>query len=250
MCTVTYAPRSGGGFYLNSNRDESPSRAAEGLVQIMPNGKKIVFPKDRGAGGTWIAANADGMVLCLLNGAFERHERNPAYRMSRGFVLLELLETPDIPRSFSEYNLEGIEPFTLVLAGWNALWDLRWDGDQRHMRPLNGEESHIWSSATLYDANVRSRREKWFRAWEQTHKETDLEKMLTFHLHAGEGDPRNDVVMNRDGLVQTISITSIVHLGQQMEMHYFDLLTQKKEWVQIELKRELVEPGATSSFLD
>ncbi|MBK6950048.1 MAG: NRDE family protein [Haliscomenobacter sp.] len=250
MCTVTYVPRSGGGFYLNSNRDESPSRAAEGLVQIMPNGKKIVFPKDRGAGGTWIAANEEGMVLCLLNGGFEPHERKLPYRMSRGIVLLELLETPDIPKAFSQYNLEGIEPFTLVLAGWNTLWDLRWDGNQRHLRPINAGGSHIWSSVTLYDDTVRSRREKWFRAWEQAHTKTDLEKMLTFHLHAGEGDPRNDVAMNRNGLVQTISVTRIVHLGQKLEMHYFDLLTQRKERAQIELNRELVEPGATSSFLD
>ncbi len=250
MCTVTYVPRSGGGFYLNSNRDEAPSRAAEGLVQSTTNGKKIVFPKDRGAGGTWIAANEEGMALCLLNGAFERHERKLPYRMSRGIVLLELLEAPDIPYAFSKYHLEGIEPFTLILAGWNVLWELRWDGVLRHPKPLDIRESHIWSSATLYDAEVRNRREQWFRTWEQASLHSDLENLLTFHLHAGEGDPWNDVVMNRNGLVQTISVTSVVHLGQELEMHYFDLLTQHKEGIKINLKRELVEPGAAASFLD
>jgi hypothetical protein len=33
--------------------------------------KNLIFPKDPKAGGTWFVANADGVILVLLNGADE-----------------------------------------------------------------------------------------------------------------------------------------------------------------------------------
>jgi hypothetical protein len=42
--------------------------------------KNLIFPKDPKAGGTWFVANADGVILVLLNGADEKHEVQFPYR--------------------------------------------------------------------------------------------------------------------------------------------------------------------------
>lgn len=248
MCTVTYVPLGRQGFVLTSNRDESPSRAARGLVR---RDSGLVFPQDEGAGGTWIATHQKGVVLCLLNGAFERHDRELPYRMSRGIVLLELMETPHIPSAFEGYDLSGIEPFTLVLAGAQGLWELRWDGLQRHLHQADPAVKYIWSSATLYDRTVRARREEWFRQWALAHPQAQRGDVLHFHKTAGEGNPWNDVVMNRNGIVQTISITQVVEDSGDLSMHYFDLLSNQSDHVEIGKRSALLEThSGKPAFLD
>jgi hypothetical protein len=37
----------------------------------------MIYPKDARSGGSWIVACHDETVACLLNGAFEKHEKNP-----------------------------------------------------------------------------------------------------------------------------------------------------------------------------
>ena len=81
-------------------------------------GKKIMFPKDGEAGGTWIGATPYGRVVCLMNGAFVRHERQLPYRMSRGQVVLDALISDNLSDFLQHYLLENIEPFTLVAFDW------------------------------------------------------------------------------------------------------------------------------------
>ncbi|MEO0339976.1 MAG: NRDE family protein, partial [Bacteroidota bacterium] len=89
MCTVTFIPQQGQDFILSSNRDEQASRSPQGLSRIDQFQKELLFPRDTEAGGTWIAASNKDQVVCLLNGAFELHHRQPPYRKSRGIMVLE-----------------------------------------------------------------------------------------------------------------------------------------------------------------
>ncbi|MFM7153572.1 MAG: NRDE family protein, partial [Bacteroidota bacterium] len=88
-----------------------------------PDGQ-IVYPRDSKAGGTWFAVSESGKTVCLLNGAFVRHHHNPPYKRSRGLMVLDFFNYDDPDRFFSEYNLEGMEPFTLIFARPGVLTEL------------------------------------------------------------------------------------------------------------------------------
>ena len=76
MCTFTFYPKPNGkGFILTFNRDEMPARSTVEIIQDTERG--LIYPKDVLHGGTWLALSPQtGRFTCLLNGAFERHERH------------------------------------------------------------------------------------------------------------------------------------------------------------------------------
>ena len=241
MCTVTYVSPAPGQFILTSNRDEAPSRGATRLVVDEKEGKNLIFPQDPRAGGTWIAAASTQRVVCLLNGAFEAHNRQLPYRLSRGIMVLESFSYPTANTFFQGYNFKGIEPFTFILYDHGRLWELRWDGQEQFIRALDPQGTYIWSSATLYPADVRYRREQWFSRWIEDVSVFSPNALLHFHQHAGDGDAWNDVVMNRGEMVRTVSITSIEKTASHLNFRYYDLLTANEQKAQMEFSREEVE---------
>src|ERR1700747_27089 len=105
MCTVTYLPKTGASFILTSNRDELASRPAAELPKIHTvHGQKIIFPKDPVSGGTWIGISFKGQMVCLLNGAYEKHISDPPYRKSRGLVALDLFKYKNVQAFTSQYG--------------------------------------------------------------------------------------------------------------------------------------------------
>jgi hypothetical protein len=230
MCTLTYIPETNNGFLLVSNRDESIAREpALAPEMYLHNGIAVVYPKDTQAGGTWLATAANGFTLCLLNGAFERHLRKPPYRHSRGLVVTGFFNYNDVDVFLTEYDFEGIEPFTLVIIQrtdeQTRIREIRWDGASVYHKEIDGLKPNIWSSATLYDKEVIAEREKWFHHFLVQQPHPDLNDMLQFHHFGGTGDERNDLLMNRDNVLQTISITGIKSCHAGTFMHHEDLLT-------------------------
>ena len=240
MCTVTYVPRGNDNFVLTSNRDENAARSPQNISVIEQEGIRLAFPRDTEAGGTWIAISETNKVVCLLNGAFTLHDRRPPYRKSRGIMVLEFFAYEKAEHFFQQYNFSGIEPFTMIIYDQGMLYELRWDGVRRHVRSLDTKGFYIWSSATLYESPVRIKREKWFAEWQQNRNDYDLEGIMDFHRNAGEGDPWNDVIMNRKGIVQTVSITNVIKEGPQFDMWYHDLLNVQSKSEKIIIKGEVV----------
>lgn len=224
MCTVTFIPTASG-IHLTSNRDEQAKRGrAAAPAYFCGNGYKLIFPRDPDAGGSWIALKDNGDAVVLLNGAFIKHLRKPPYSRSRGQVLLDVIEAPDPKRQFNKIDIEGVEPFTLVLFTHGKLWECRWDGFRKHCLLLNAEKAYIWSSVTLYDEWETLERRQWFRDWlDQKHEQINSEAILQFHQHAGNGDVRNSLIMNRENKIHTVSITSILITEDQLRMRYRDL---------------------------
>jgi len=228
MCTVTYIPAPGGPF-LTSSRDEQRTRppALEPGYYAGDTGR-LLFPKDPRAGGTWFAAHGIGHVAVLLNGAWQRHTSRPPYRRSRGLVLVELTDQADPLQAFHSMDLEGIEPFTLILVEERLLHECRWDGTTKFHRAPDPTLPHIWSSVTLYKPDVIRKKEQWFHTWLQDHPPPSVEDVLNFHHFTDSGDPHNSILMNRDDQTLTVSITLIHHQHQHvntapMHMHYLDI---------------------------
>ena len=111
MCTVSFV-RSGDKTIITSNRDEEVLRPAIAPKNYLINNKKIIFPKDPRAGGTWYAVDAQANVLVLLNGAAEKHLWNPPYRKSRGLIVLDLMGSDSPLQTWQTIDLDNIEPFT------------------------------------------------------------------------------------------------------------------------------------------
>jgi hypothetical protein len=78
---------------------------------------------------------------------------------------------------------------------------------------------------------VINRRKQWFTSWLKRHPKPTQDEILHFHQFTGDGDQHNDLMMNRDGLVFTVSVTSMDITDRQVNMQYLDL-QQKKTWLQ------------------
>jgi uncharacterized protein with NRDE domain len=223
MCTVTFIP-SGNEAYITSNRDEKYlRRPAIAPAKYRHQDITILYPKDADAGGSWIAMRDNGNAAVLLNGAFEKHIPSPPYKKSRGLVFLDMVKDDIAVRKFLYYDLANIEPFTLVVLEDKNLYECRWNGNKKFCKQLKHYTPHIWSSATLYDEQVVRKREIWFAKWLQCNSHPSQNDILNFHRFGGDGDEQNDLHMNRDGLVHTVSITSMKLNEEKGIMTYLDL---------------------------
>jgi hypothetical protein len=106
--------------------------------------------------------------------------------------------------------------------------ELRWDGEQVHHTPLNPELPAIWSSVTLYSEEVISQRKQWFDQWLAGHPEFTVGSAVDFHKTAGTGNIQNDILMNRDNVVKTVSITSILRDPLSHKYYYEDVINQQQ----------------------
>jgi len=224
MCTVTFVPTGPGSYILTSNRDENPLRITEepGNEVYINEQHSIVFPRDAKAGGTWIAVSRHDRTVCLLNGAFIKHRHEPPYRKSRGLILLDYFSFPSATDFARNVDLENIEPFTMVMVE-DRLYELRWDGTDRHFRELSMEDPHIWSSATLYPKEVADAKQEKFLNWYRTDKPREAKDIMHFH---GVNNP--DGFLLDLEIVKTVSITSVTYGSNAVEMIYHDLLTGKE----------------------
>ena len=229
MCTVTFLPKGPQSYILTSNRDETPRRAALHPTGYDVYGQELFFPKEPLAGGTWIVTDKKRFTLCLLNGGFVLHKRNPPYKISRGQMVLDFFQYRDIDAFLETYEFEGIEPFTLVLVDSTEkvyLVELVWDGETAHIRKLDSAKAHIWSSATLYPKEIADQRRNWFQDWLTIHSDFQQKDIIDFHKYGGRGDLWNNFIMKRGDNLQTVSITSI-EKAKDFSMKYEDLLTEE-----------------------
>ena len=223
MCTVTIIPKGNNDFVLTSNRDEAPNRKSLPPDFYLKEGAKILFPMDEVSGGTWVGLSEKNRVICILNGAFNTHERKDNYKKSRGLVATDFMTTDDVLFEVKNYNLTDIEPFTAVIADWNTtlkFYELVWDGTDRHFKELPLEPK-IWSSSTLYNTNMKQERLQWFEDFKSKNV-LSAQTLLKFHKTTASNNKDYGVVMNR-GFVKTTSITQIEKFRESLEMYYENL---------------------------
>ncbi len=229
MCTVTFVPTQNG-YILTSSRDEQKARSTIFPKKYSIANKTLIFPKDELAGGTWIATDEKHRTACLLNGAFENHHKKESYRKSRGLILLESFSYSSINEFTTQIDLENIEPFTLLLIDQThqlEFIEMRWDGEKKHIKNLNTALPQIWSSATLYNADIRKKREEWFEKLIASAKNLSKETIQNFHLTKKGSDIKNDIVMEREGGLQTLSVTQIIVNQNTKQFTYFDLVSNQ-----------------------
>jgi len=229
MCTVTIIPKGKTDFVLTSNRDEAPNRISLAPDVYSIKNTKMLFPKDKLAGGSWIGVSDKNRVLCVLNGGFVCHERQAEYRLSRGVVVRDLLACKNIITAIEDYDLHGVEPFTLIIADWNMhlkFFELVWDGSSKHFTSLPLKPK-IWSSSTLYSEVMKEERISWFDDFKD-HTSLNAKSLLRFHETTEIENTEYGVVMDR-GFVKTTSITQIEKLNDDVVMRFNNFQDQSKQ---------------------
>ena len=227
MCTVTFLPLTKNGFILTSNRDENPFRETIAPSNYDEIGVEMCFPKDKIAGGTWIGTSSKKRLICVLNGAFKKHERKKIYKKSRGVIAKEILSEDNVIEYIENLDLQGIEPFTLVIVDWNdglSLFELIWDEEKKYFTKL-ANKPKIWSSSTLYTHEVKELRKVWFKQWIEQNEFTQ-NNILEFH-HSEIGDKEQSVLMKRSH-VETVSVTSVKKEDEVVNMLYEDIIANRK----------------------
>lgn len=237
MCTVTFIPIKNKGYILTSSRDEKTSRPSAIFPQkYLVNNEQLFFPKDSLAGGTWVLTSMNNFTLCLLNGAFEKHESNPPYKISRGLMVLDFFKYNNIDKFITEYNFENIENFTLIIVDSNnglGLYELRWDGEILHKKTVDVSKPHIWSSCTLYTETAIKNRVYWFDKFINKTEVLSKESIILFHKNAGDGSLENSIMMNRENKVKTVSITCIENSDYGYTMDYLNTENMKSSTLRI-----------------
>lgn len=160
MCTATwrFSPDGDGwALDLGFNRDERRSRprARPPRVVRSADGLPFIAPMDPVGGGSWLALNAAGLCLGLLN-HYEPEGRPPTgvATISRGQLVWRLAALPDAEgvRAGLRRILEGErpQPFDLLLAKagkFRQVLRLRWDGEALREEDLSEGPPLISSSA-------------------------------------------------------------------------------------------------------
>jgi uncharacterized protein with NRDE domain len=238
MCTVTILPIDNG-YILTSNRDEKKHRPTLPPQSYLIDGEELIFPKDEEAGGTWIVTDKKNRTVCLLNGAFENHLKQAHHTKSRGLIVLESFQYTNFSVFVNAVELANVEPFTLLLIDNTSelkFIELRWDGNQKHITEIDTKQPKIWSSATLYSQPIRKQREAWFKEMLHSKNQLTEKDLLNFHLSKHDSGSVNDLVMERDNGLQTISVSQIIDNKTTKQFYYKDLIAQKEHRILINEK--------------
>lgn len=225
MCTVSYIKHQDG-FSLTSNRDEQSSRSTVAPKVYEEFGQNLIYPKDQLAGGTWIASSDQNISVCLLNGAFSKHKRHLPYNRSRGQVLKERFAYNSNQDFINKVDLDNVEPFTLLMIEHQDdidFMELVWDGNRKHTKSINTNQHHIWASATLYDEKQRQNRQDWFKIFIDKNENINPEAIMSFHTGSFTDEKENDMLMQREHQLKTLSVTQINISSNSNTFIYKDL---------------------------
>ncbi len=237
MCTVIFVPDNNK-YYFASLRDED-SKRAKATMPIFRSAKEVSYlsPVDTAAGGTWIGVNELGYVIILLNGGFEKHPSGNSYIKSRGKIVNELLYSTMPVVDWMLMDMKNIEPYTLVVWADNNLFQLVWDGTDKHRIRLASDTHHIFSSSTLYTSKVKTYRKELFQNWMATNPQVSKASILDFFNAVTDND--NGFIINRNDCIKTLSF-SFVELSDNDTalMSYFDLQNLTDTTAAINFKKD------------
>ncbi|UDM08461.1 NRDE family protein [Halomonas sp. NyZ770] len=126
MCLITFSWRPGSRFPLRlaGNRDEFHARPTAPLAHW--DGKPLLGGRDLEAGGTWLAANRQGVVAALTN-VRDTRLSPPAHPPSRGELVANVLASENPAkwlRQMAEHGAARYAGFNLLVATPTHCWHL------------------------------------------------------------------------------------------------------------------------------
>ena len=227
MLTVYRAP---GEIVATMNRDETLSRGPESPPRVHNNGTAPAWmaPHDSDKGGTWMGANAHGVIACLLNAYLPGESLLPDTSgkfPSRGEIIPALLEAGDGPAVLSwlsdEFRPETYPSFTLLVVTRDNSVAYEW---LRKGQPEINEFSDEWiirSSAGWDSEEIRLWREERFAEWREAGCKS-IDTLPAFHLLRDPNYPEWSPLMQREwSATRSITQVSVSNGPGRVDMRYW-----------------------------
>ena len=142
--------------------------------------------------------------------------------------MLELISSVSPLQEWINIDLQNIEPFTIVLFENQKLYQLQWNEIKKETKKLDTNQSYIWSSSTLYSKEIRKKRANWFSTFLDIKPEVNEEELFNFHRYTETENKEHGLVINRNDMLKTLSITQTVIEKNKVAIHYSDLITEKE----------------------
>ncbi len=179
-------------------------------------------PLDGDQGGSWIAVNQFGLTLGLLNRFDDSPGANLHDYRSRGLLLYELIDCPEliaVGQRLDEVALDHFRPFTLVslLSGQPAML-IEWTGQKKRVKS-NAERLMPIASSSLREGNVVLQRKQQFQ--KMVFERGGAEAELLFHYHRSHLPERGpaSVCMHRAD-ARTVSMSAVTVTKEMVEFVY------------------------------
>ena len=224
MCTLSWTP-SAEGYGLVMNRDERRTRAkASPPVLLEPPGLSAMAPVDGEAQGSWIAVNARGHSLALLNRWEDSPLRSEGAFVSRGILVLALARLEDtgkVRAALQSANLQSYRPFTLVsLTPGSSPHAFDWNGSALS-DSAGAEPGMIRTSSGSDQAGAERVRGALFREARERKGRLTLEDLVTLHRsHEPVRGPLS-ICMHREEAT-TVSCSVITVSPRLVSFRYMD----------------------------
>lgn len=222
MCTVSWV-HTATGYELFCNRDERRTRPPAWTPRLRErHGVRFIAPIDGESGGTWIGVNQFGLTLALLN-RYDVPAGPPRVEyLSRGWLLLELLNSLSPQHAqdrLQARRLTAFQPFTLAaIAVAEPARLFQWNGCQLSVE--GNAEAHLpLTSSSFATARVIDERRAQF-AQLPTDADDRRAVLASFHQSHTPEPGAFSVCMHRDN-AQTVSYSHIQINAQQITFNYF-----------------------------
>lgn len=234
MCTLTYRVTEDG-YELFFNRDEQRSRAAA-IEPSLDASLGAIYPVDPVGKGTWIAVHESGLSLALLNFYQAQSGRPSAHFVSRGELILKLLNNPSkILSALKSMQLSCYQPFQLCVfpadlcTTKQQIFCFQWDGEK-----LNQVEQQlpITSSSVDYEEVYASRKNQFASHTSVSGSTSD--ELIAFH-QSQQSDGKLSVRMSRND-AQTVSFSQI-RVADEISFDYIDYANQQRNLTQCPRRR-------------
>jgi len=210
MCTVSVI---GSSCVLRVvvNRDELRTRPIALPPQVILRGERqVLMPIDPASGGTWLAANDEGLILVMLNRNVAAAASAPAAKVSRGTIIPAIAGAADIVAAagaIEAIDLTAVASFRLLIIGRVTLLEMLWDLQRLSLRRHRLGPPIMFTSSGLGDDLVDKPRRRLF---EQVLDEQGPTNTMqdAFHRHHWPDRGHLSVCMSRSD-AQTVSRTVV-----------------------------------------
>jgi hypothetical protein len=199
MCTVTWwRDASGDSFGVWFNRDERRTRPASEPVrrEQTDSGTSYLAPRDPAAGGTWLLANAHGLVIGVLNhyAAIVDTPRPSTTVYSRGRLPLRFAScrtVADVDRLAQSMAPDQFAPF--IMVAWDRTRTATWLWDSARLLVDIAPQPPLTTSSHR-SAEITAWRRARFSAVVST---VDPVALAAYHDDVAHPDPAFNVRMRR-----------------------------------------------------
>lgn len=222
MCTVSWV-HTATGYELFCNRDERHTRPLAWPPRLRErHGVRFIAPIDGESGGTWIGVNQYGLTLALLN-RYDVLAGPPREEyLSRGWLLLELLDSVaplHVQQRLQARRLTAFQPFTLAAVAVSEPACLfQWDGCQLTIEDKAEAQLPLTSSSFATAEVVAERRAQFAQL--PLNADHSSSVLANYHQSHTPAPGAFSVCMHRDN-AQTVSYSHIQVAAAQITFNYF-----------------------------